>query len=226
MKIERPEGFIMDEKNTPKKSKSELTMNALGDSLTHGDITGTGLDGTPWTSHIPSLAGIKLCRNYGVNGRCLALSGGMAERYCEMDDDADIISVFGGTNYFCRGVPIGCCEDKTVETFFGALNIIAEGLYKKYPGSDIFFITPPKCKSTLHGWEAFTPNKSGHILKDYRDAIMERADYYSIPVMDSYTDSGMSCYLDTGFYRPDGLHFTDAGYEKLAHKIAAFINTI
>jgi lysophospholipase L1-like esterase len=150
----------------------------------------------------------------------------MAERYAGMDPDADIVSVYGGMNDFCFSVPIGKSGDTGVDTFCGALDTLARGLYKKYPDAEIFFITPPKCKSSLYGWEAFTPNDGGFIMRDYRDAVLETADRYSFPVLDFYSCLGMSCYLDDGTYRPDGLHFTNAGYRRAARKIAAFINTL
>lgn len=201
-------------------------MNALGDSLTHGDITGTGVDGTPWTDYIPALTGLAVCRNYGINGNRLAGPGGMAERLTQMAPEADLISVFGGMNDFCCGVPLGSFGDRGTETFYGSLHTLTEGLYARYPDAEIFFLTPPKCRSTLYDWESFKPNAAGLILKDYRDAILRVADLHSIPVLDLYTNCGMSCYLDNGKYRPDGLHFSILGYRRLAGLIAAFIRQL
>ena len=199
-------------------------MNALGDSLTHGDISGTGEDGIPWTSYMAEFAGLRECRNFGINGNQLTGGGGMADRCGGMPEDADLVCVFGGMNDFCRGIPLGTFGSDDLSTVYGALHTLAGGLYRKYPGTRIFIITPPKCRSTLHDWEAFTPNAAGLIERDYRDAILRVADYYSMPVLDLYTFGGMSCYLDTGRYRPDGLHYSNAGYRRLAQIIASFIN--
>jgi lysophospholipase L1-like esterase len=201
-------------------------MNALGDSLTHGDITGTGGDGTPWTSYMNELTGLAICRNYGINGNKITGEGGMADRYADMDNDADVVCVFGGMNDFCRDVPLGKIEETGISTFYGALNTLAKGLYAKFPDAEMFFITPPKCKSSLYGWESFTRNNAGLILKDYRDAILSVADKYSMPLLDLYSVSGMSCYLDNGKFRPDGLHFTNAGYERIAVKITSFLTVL
>lgn len=200
-------------------------INALGDSLTHSDITGTGVDGIPWTSYIKELVGAE-CRNYGIDGNTLSGQGGMAERYAEMDGDADLICAFGGANDFCFDVPLGTMEDTNVNTFCGALQTLAKGLYQKYPKAEIFFVTPPKFNSRLYGWETFRKNGAGLVLKDYRDAIIRVADYYSMPVLDFYSTLGMSCYLDDGTLRPDGLHFSNEGYKRMAYKIAAFINQL
>ena len=136
-----------------------------------------------------------------------------------------MVSVWGGMNDFCGGVELGRPGDRDIGTFFGALDVTARRLYRKYPGAGLFFITPPKCRSSLYDWESFTPNEAGCILKDYRDAILRVADYYSIPVLDLYEAGGMSCYLDDGRYRPDGLHYSNAGYARVARIIAGFIRT-
>lgn len=200
-------------------------LNALGDSLTHGDNTGRGGEGIPWTAYIPRLTWLNGCRNYGINGNRLAGPGGMADRCGQMADDASLVSVWGGMNDFCGGVELGRFGDRETTTFFGALDGLARRLYRKYPDAGLFFITPPKCRSTIYGWESFTPNPAGYILKDYRDAILQVADYYSVPVLDLYAGGGMSCYLDDGRYRPDGLHYTNEGYARVARIIAGFIRT-
>lgn len=197
-------------------------LNALGDSLTHGDNTGKGGEGTPWTAYIPSLTGL-CCRNYGINGNRLAGPDGMADRCGAMARGASLVSVWGGMNDFCGGAALGHFGDRGIDTFYGALDTLARRLYAGYPGAGIFFITPPKCRSRLHGWETFTPNGVGHTLKEYRDAIVEEADYYSLPVLDMYAMGGMSCYLDDSRFRPDGLHYSDEGYARVAHIIAGFI---
>ena len=49
-----------------------------------------------------------------------------------MADDADIITVMGGTNDVRLGVPLGKMEDRTPNTFYGALHTLMQGLYTKY----------------------------------------------------------------------------------------------
>lgn len=202
-------------------------MNCLGDSLTAGDVVGNGTMGTPWTSYIPALTGIATCRNYGQNGTKLSTTDAAAfvNRYTSMNSTADIISVWGGTNDFCFGAALGAMGDTSNVTFYGALDVLIKGLYAKYPNAELFFITPPKINKPALG-ETYTPNSAGKVLKDYRDAIIAMCDKYSVPVLDLFSDSSMSCYLDTGTYRPDNLHFTVAGYQRISHKIANFINTL
>ena len=202
------------------------TMNCLGDSLTQGDVKGTGALGIPWTMYIKNILKLNSCKNYGISGTLLGGTGGnaMVNRYDSMEE-ADIICVWGGTNDFCTGLPIGNLNDDTVNTFYGSLNILIKGLYNKYPNSEIFFITPPKINKSELG-ETFTPNSVGFTLKDYRDAIINACDKHSIPVLDFYSNLGMSAYLDNGENRPDKLHFTNKAYKRIAYKIASFVNML
>ena len=68
-------------------------------------------------------------------------------------------------------------------------------------------------------------NQDGHTLRDYRDALLEIAEYYAIPVLDLFSMSNInaetvemrSCTL------PDGLHPSAEGHKRIARKTAQFI---
>lgn len=73
-------------------------------------------------------------------------------------------------------------------------------------------------------------NKSSDVatLKVYVDIIRDVAEYYSLPVLDLYKNSGMqpkvSVIRET--YIPDGLHPNDKGHMLIAEKISEFLKTI
>lgn len=204
-------------------------INCLGDSLTQGDVTGAGVIGIPWTANIKNITKADTVRNYGVSGTYFAGSAvnAMTTRFTAMDDDADLISVWGGTNDFVTNMTLGVMGDTLVtQGFYGSLDFVIRGLYTKYPNGKIFFITPPKMNKALYNWETYTPNALGLIESDYVNAIKEVCDKYSVPVLDIFTMGGMSCYLDTGIYRPDGLHYTNAGYKVLSYIIGEFMETL
>ena len=56
------------------------------------------------------------------------------------------------------------------------------------------------------------------------EAIREVAEYYSLPLLDLYKNSGMqpSVEILREKYMPDGLHPSDAGAEKIADKLRDF----
>lgn len=208
-------------------------MNVLGDSKTHGDIVGTGVI-TPlsWTYYIPSLTGLDICRNYGISGTTISgsASNSFVNRYSNMDNDAELICVYGGINDHLNSRPLGNYGDSTKETFYGALELLISGLIKKYPTSYIFFITPMKYNrgygGTVTGGDSV--NDDGHILKDYVNAIYEMCDKYSIPILDFYKYGGITPYITEQYNElmPDKLHENEKGYERTAHRIAGFIKTL
>ena len=142
-----------------------------------------------------------------------------------MDDDADAVVVFGGTNDYGHGnAPLGCFTDRTPETFYGACHYLFSGLIRKYLGKPVVIMTP------LHRCGEFTPAKEDGTgtLKEYVDIIREVAEYYSLPVLDLYAASGMQPEVDEIriAYIPDGLHPNDAGHEVIARKLELFLRSL
>ena len=179
------------------------------------------------------------CVNYGIGGTRIARQTKASDearwdrdylsRVPEMDEDADVVVVFGGTNDFGHGdAMLGTFEDRTPYTFYGALHLLYISLIEKYPKSDIVVLTP------LHRLNEDNPRGDGYKevptaeLKVYVNIIREVAEYYSLPVLDLYAASGLQPKVPViqEMYMPDGLHPSDAGYEILANKIAQFLKTL
>ena len=199
-------------------------INCLGDSLTYGDRGASqGRTSNPWPSLLNNYLPVT-ANNYGINGTTLAGTGERAfvQRYTNMDN-CDCVIVWGGTNDFEYNITLGVMGDTTTSTFYGGLDYLIKGLYTKYGMTiKIVFITPPKFYQT-DNYNFTKPNSQGKYESDYVNAIKQVCDYYSIPVFDMYTESEMTPVLDDGTYRPDKLHFSDAGYAKLAERIANFL---
>ena len=201
-------------------------INFLGDSITEGCGT-TGIE-KRFTEIIQKNHNLCKANNYGIGGTRFARKRVPSENpkwdedFCSrvegMDENADIIVVFGGTNDFGHGdAPIGAFEDKTNDTFYGACRVLMESLLNKYPGKPIIFLTP------LHREDEEKPN--GEKLAQYVDIIKETARYYALPVCDLYAESGIQPRLPVikEKFFPDGLHPNDAGHLILAQKIAGYL---
>ncbi|MDR0661513.1 MAG: SGNH/GDSL hydrolase family protein [Prevotellaceae bacterium] len=142
---------------------------ALGDSITWGftprNNQGTGM---PLESYAKLTADEIADEfiNVGINGSTLAaLSIGTVERspmvYCVdgLDDDADLITVMGGTNDYRQNIPLDTFADTTEITYYGALKILCEKLILKYhtarvasnlvPATVVLF-TPLKFLTSTH----------------------------------------------------------------------------
>ncbi|MBR6668768.1 MAG: SGNH/GDSL hydrolase family protein [Clostridia bacterium] len=207
-----------------------LKINFLGDSITEGH--GCTCDEAKFTSLIATKYGA-VTRCYGIGGTRLARQTAPSEnprhdldfpsRVAEMDPDADLIVVFGGTNDFGHGdAPFGASEDRTADTFCGALHELYTSLLKKYPEAVIMVMTP------LHRASECEPNMHGKVLADYVSAIRAAAEYYSLPVLDLWAVSGIQPAVPVmkDKYMPDGLHPNDAGHVILTGKIVKFIENL
>ena len=205
-------------------------MNCLGDSITFGYIPDNGAQmDIPYPTEIQNLLHLLRCRNYGISGSTIAVNSGnyapMCKRYLDMNDDADIILVFGGTNDYGRAVcsDLGTENDSTDTTVYGALNILASGLIEKYPKAFIFFVTP------LRRADKISNNSKGYSLEDISKAIKQVAYKYSLPVLDLYNIGGFHIGNDTFrniYGGKDKLHPNQLFViEHLAKMIAAFIKS-
>lgn len=144
-------------------------------------------------------------------------------RFSEMDDDASLIVVFGGTNDFGHGdAPIGTPADRDPSTFYGACHYLMSGLIAKYPEARIVIMTP------LHRATEDNKNVNGVTLSFYVNIIKEVAAYYSLPVLDLWSVSGIQPRVDVikEKYCPDGLHPNDAGHERMAAVVGAFLENL
>lgn len=204
-------------------------INFLGDSITEG--VGASSSETCYVSVLKKLLGLSEARNYGISGTRFARQTAPSEnprfdldfckRVCEMDTDADVVVVFGGTNDFGHGdAPFGDFEDRNTDTFYGACHYLMTTLLERYPDSEIVFITP------LHREDEHRDGKPP--LSEYVGAIKSVAGHYGIPVLDLYRTSGLCANVSVikEKYMPDGLHPSDAGAERIARRIAAFLTSL
>ena len=204
----------------------------LGDSITEG--VGVSSPDKCYVSVFGKLSGAEV-KNYGIGGTRIAKQSKISlseesdrdfmSRVDEMDSEADVVVVFGGTNDFGHGdSTIGDFSSRDECTFYGALHILCTSLINKYPKADIIFMTPLHRVS-----EDDEVNEIGlkheALLSGYVDIIKEVAGYYSLPVLDLFNTSGIQPKVDIirEIYMPDGLHPSDAGAEKIAKRLYNFL---
>ena len=203
----------------------------LGDSITEGH--GVSSVENRFTDLIAKNEGA-IIYNYGIGGTRIAYQKEPSAepvwdkcfigRADEMEPDVDVVFVFGGTNDFGHGdAPIGNIENRDPYTFYGALHTLYTNLITKYPKSKIVIATPlPRCDDERI---AIINGEEKHLkLIEYVNIIREMAEYYSLPVLDLYKNSGLQPKVPVirDMYVPDGLHPNDAGHVILADKITAF----
>ena len=150
-------------------------------------------------------------------------------RFKTMDDDADLIVLFGGTNDFGHGdAPLGSPTDREPVTFYGACHYLMSGLLEKYPDATIVVMTP------LHRISEDNPRGDGYKdydfapLSTYAKIVKEVAAYYSLPTLDLWSVSGIQPKVPAikERYCPDGLHPNDNGHELIAKRLAGFLKSL
>ena len=206
-------------------------INVLGDSITQG--VGASSVEKRYTDVLWKEYELKKVNNYGISGARIARQKNITEAaadrdYCmrvsEMDETADAVVVFGATNDFGHGeAPIGTPADRTPETFWGACHYLMNELLNRYSGKPILILSP------LHRLDEDNPRGSGDrkpapvaTLKEYRNILMTVAEYYALPVLDLYAESGIQPANEVNRVKllPDGLHPNDEGHALLARLIA------
>jgi len=210
------------------------TIVFLGDSITEG--VGTSCVENRYSDVLVKMAEFGNNYNYGISGTRIARQqkidpehlkwdeNAFTERFDKMEDDADIVMVFGGTNDYGHGdAPFGCFEDRTIDTYCGALHCLMKGLIEKYPAARIVFVTP------LHRADDENPSAGNQLpLKAYVDKIKETAEYYSLPLLDLFASAGIcpDIQIQKEMFVPDGLHPNDAGAERIADRMKSFLEAL
>jgi len=203
----------------------------LGDSITNGECLDDRNNSYveivkrsfSWAEvHRHSLPGSRIGNYIGKDPRNIGPS--FVERYPEMPEEMDIVVVFGGTNDFGIGNdPIGNGRDCSADTFCGALNLLMEGLKKKYENAVIVFITP------LHRKNEKIPNAfTKAFFVEYIDAIRKQANEHGIQLLDLYAAESLQPtdkYFDS-LIRADGIHPNDAGHQIIAMELIKFLKAI
>ena len=206
-------------------------INFMGDSITEG--YGASSKEKNFSSLIAVDTGA-LCRNYGIAGTRISKQRkpsadpswdrDFCSRVDEMDADADIVVVLGGTNDYGHGdAPLGRFEDETSDTLCGALKVLYRKLIERYPGKLIVIATP------LHrGGEENRRSDSNADLAVYVDAIRKTAERFSLPLLDLWAMSGLQPNVPViqERFMPDKLHPNDAGHRVIADRIVGFLRAM
>ena len=161
-----------------------LAINFLGDSITEG--CGTSGPDKAFAHLLEEACQLSASRNYGIGGTRIArqqtpsadpkIDRDFCLRASEMDENADVVVVFGGTNDFGHGdAPFGTLHDRTPVTFcgacplaeyVGALRQIAQEY--QLPVLDLYAegVLDPNDPDTLARYvsDGLHPNDAGHVI--------------------------------------------------------------
>lgn len=207
----------------------------LGDSITYG--FGASDNGHVYHQLIKKEYKLNKVYNFGVYGSRIArqyvksaneeFDETFLERAKRIPDDVDMVIVFGGTNDYGHGdASLGQFSDRTVDTFYGACHVLMGYLSERFVGKTVIFMTP--LHRTGEDGKMVNGIKTEHTLKDYVEIIKETAEYYSIPVLDLFGESGMQPNIESHnkYFFTDGLHLNDKGHERLANLLGKYLERL
>lgn len=192
-------------------------INVIGDSM----VAGYGVSNSErWTTLLANNTGA-IIRNYGISGCYLSNhtpaddAPPVVTRYVNMDDDADYVVVFAGTNDANNNVAIGTADSTDTTTIMGALNVLCDGLITKYPKSKICFITPYL-------------RLNSNAFRNTIDAIETICKNYSIPVFNNWKNGGVYRFnnAQANALMLDNTHLNAEGMKYVATKYEAFIKAL
>ena len=219
-----------------------LTVNFLGDSITEG--TGViNVAENRYDNRLKRMYNLGVINNYGIGGTRLAHQEKPSDKprydlcFCgrayNMDPGADLIVVYGGVNDYIHGdAYFGRMEDRTPETFCGAVYFLMELLKTLYPGTPVVFMTPAHCHFRGVSDSEVSPRPvkkpDAKPLAEYVRVIKERGKELGIPVLDLFENLGIdpNNEEEMTLYTEDGLHFNDYGHAYIARALGDFLTAL
>ena len=219
-----------------------LRVNFLGDSITEG--TGViNVAENRYDNRLKRMYNLGATNNYGIGGTRLAHQEKPSDKprydlcFCgrayNMDPDADLIVVYGGVNDYIHGdAYFGKMEDRTPETFCGAVYYLMELIKTLYPETPVVFMTPAHCHFRGVSDREISPRpvkkSDAKPLAEYVRVIKERGEELGIPVLDMFENLGIDPNTEEEMtrYTEDGLHFNDDGHAFIARALGDFLTKL
>ena len=218
-------------------------INFLGDSITFG-VGVTDIENNRFDNIICREHELRLRNNYGEGGTRIAHQRRPSPNprfdlcFCgrayKMSTSADAVVVLGGVNDYLHGdAYIGTLEDKTPETFAGAVNFLMNFLKETYKDKPIVFMTPARecfngdTDEAISGYPC-EKMPDAMPLVGYVDIIIEAGKRNNIPVLDLYRKLPINPNIPEDYekYTIDGLHFNDAAHIIIAEKLKALLESL
>lgn len=193
----------------------------FGDSLTEYN----GRTTKHYFDYIRDKTGINIS-NFGLSGtgymRRYDEGNAFYQRVEDIDEDFDVITIFGSGNDLSLMSSLGDPDDTETNTICGCINTTIDKLFAKYPLANLGIVTPTP-------WA--TPRNSDP-MEQYSNAIVEICKNRGIPCLDLYNCSGLRPWEKTFrelAYSKDngsGTHPDETGHAIIAPRFEAFLDSL
>ena len=205
----------------------------LGDSITEG--AGASAPENNYVSRVGQKLNCEVV-NYGVGGTRIGRQKTVNVktiwnydfrlRLEIMEDEADKVFVFGGTNDFGHGaLHIGDASGKVENTFTYELRLLIDELISKYGKEKLCFLLPlRRFDETAQKCKGEAGDELGVSLSEYVEVMRKILREYEIEFIDLYVNGIPKPEVKTGDeYTVDGLHPNDKGHELIADIVCNYI---
>ena len=214
-------------------------IDFLGDSITEG-VGVTDRANNRFDKRMERECNLKATYNYGIGGTRLAHQIKVSSEkprwdlcFCgrayDLNKDADVIVVFGGTNDYGHGdAPFGSLEDTTPATYCGAVYWLMNFLKTTYPNAQVVFMTPAHRKGD--GVKSGNAKKApdAQPLVEYVKAMEVQGEKLGVPVLNLFENLPIDPNdpEQKEKYTIDGLHFNDDGHAIIAEQLIKFLKAL
>ena len=164
--------------------------------------------------------------NYGLSGtgymRRYDEGNAFYQRIEDIDEDFDVITIFGSGNDLSLISSLGEPDDTETNTICGCINATIDNLFKKYPLANLGIVTPTP-------WDTSRSNNS---MEQYSNAIVEICKNRGIPCLDLYHCSGLrpweATFRELAYSKDDGsgTHPDETGHAIIAPRFEAFLDSL
>lgn len=214
-------------------------IDFLGDSITEG-VGVTDRENNRFDKRIERECNLKATYNHGIGGTRIAHQMTASSEkprwdlcFCgrayDLNKNADIIVVFGGTNDYGHGdAPFGSLEDTTPATYCGAVYWLMNFLKSTYANAQIVFITPAHRKGDAEKSKNSKKAPDCKPLVEYVKVIEEQGKKLNIPVLNLFEKLPIDPNDEEQrhMYTTDGLHFNDNGHALIAEQLIKFLKEL
>lgn len=147
-----------------------------------------------------------------------------------IEDDADLIILWSGSNDWYWNVPLGDIDDFSENTYCGAMRKCLLTLSARCKSANIMTMTPiarwdMPDQMQVEGDAFYYKNKVGHTLNDYAQMLEKLTSALGVPLCDMRRLSGFTV-KNKDIYLRDHVHPSRLGYLRIAEIIAAFTDNL
>ena len=211
--------YIIEEQN----KYSTIKWCLIGDSLTDANVNQSV---KKYYSYVQDDLGINI-QNLGQSGcgykRKYNGGNNFVEQTALIDNDADIITIFGSWNDGNEFSDLGHDTDTTTDTVLGSVYVAINNIITNRPHARLGIILPTP-------WISVNPQNITTNYQKYIDGIKTIAANNSVPVLDLFTGSNLypwnESFKSSFFVSGDGVHPNTDGNKQFANKIEEFIKSL